>query len=102
MLPQKILKIRYPRSAKIAFGVQHLLHHSIVYTFIHYRTINMDALKIAFLRSWCEFHSEFLLLSKLLQFFFLGEIFSGNSRSFLGPMVPWSDTFSTPDSDIDS
>jgi hypothetical protein len=30
-------------------------------------------------------------------FSFLGEIFSGNSKHFLGPMVPWSDVlFSTP------
>ena len=29
-------------------------------------------------------------------FYFLGETFSGRSRDFLGPVVPWSDTFSTP------
>ena len=64
-------------------------------TFIHYRTIKMDVLIIACLRPWCEFSSEVFFLSKFLQFLFLlGEIFSGNSKNFLGPM--WSDTISTP------
>ena len=41
MLCQKILKIKFPRLAKNAFAIQHLLHHSISYIFIHYNcTIN--------------------------------------------------------------
>ena len=41
MLCQKILKIKFPRLAKNAFVIQHLLHHSIAYIFIHYNcTIN--------------------------------------------------------------
>ena len=56
--------------------------------------MKMDALIIVSLRSWCEFSSEFHLLSKSFQFFFfLGEIFSWNSKLFLAPMVPWSDPF---------
>ena len=39
MLRQKILKTRCLRLAKNAFAIQHLLHHSIIYTFIHYPTI---------------------------------------------------------------
>ena len=54
MLLQKMLKIRCPRF-KNAFAIQHLLHHSIVYTFIHYHTIRMDALIIAFLRSYVQY-----------------------------------------------
>ena len=50
MLCQKILKIKCPRLAKNAFAIQHLLHHSIAYIFIHYNfTINyykMNALII--------------------------------------------------------
>jgi hypothetical protein len=46
------LKIRCPKLAKNVFPIQDLLHHSIIYTFIHYRTIKMDALIIAFLRSY--------------------------------------------------
>ena len=38
MLRQKILKTRCLRLAKNAFAIQHLLHHSIIYTFIHYPT----------------------------------------------------------------
>jgi hypothetical protein len=45
--PQKILKIRCPRLAKNAFAIQHLLHHSVVYTFIHYRTMNYHLYTIA-------------------------------------------------------
>ena len=29
------------------------------------------------------------------------KIFSGNPKNFLGPMVPWSDTFSTTEGKID-
>jgi hypothetical protein len=36
MAPQNNLKIKCPRLAKNAFAMQHLLHHSIIYTFIHY------------------------------------------------------------------
>ena len=36
MLHQKILKTRCLRLAKNAFAIQHLLHHSIIYTFINY------------------------------------------------------------------
>jgi hypothetical protein len=40
MLPRKFdLKIRCHRLATNAFAIQHLLHHSIIYTFIHYPTI---------------------------------------------------------------
>ena len=39
MLRQKILKTRCLRLATNAFAIQHLLHHSIIYTFIHYPTI---------------------------------------------------------------
>jgi hypothetical protein len=42
MLPQNILKIKCPRLAKNAYAKQHLLHHSIIYTFIHYHTMNED------------------------------------------------------------
>jgi hypothetical protein len=38
MLHQKILKTRCLRLAKNAFAIQHLLHHSIIYIFIHYPT----------------------------------------------------------------
>jgi hypothetical protein len=38
MLCQKILKTQCLRLAKNAFAIQHLLHHSIIYTFIHYPT----------------------------------------------------------------
>ena len=38
MLCQNILKTRCLRLAKNAFAIQHLLHHSIIYTFIHYPT----------------------------------------------------------------
>ena len=37
VLPQKIMKVRCPRLGKNVFAIQHLLHHAIVYTFIHYR-----------------------------------------------------------------
>jgi hypothetical protein len=37
------------------FAIQHLLHHSIVYTFVHYRTIKMDAHIIAFLSSYLQY-----------------------------------------------
>jgi hypothetical protein len=37
--PQNILKIKCPRLAKNAFATQHLLHHSIIYTFVYYHTI---------------------------------------------------------------
>jgi hypothetical protein len=36
---KKILKTRCLRLAKNAFAIQHLLHHSLIYTFIHYPTI---------------------------------------------------------------
>ena len=48
--PQKIMKVRCPRLGKNVFAIQHLLHHAIVYTFIHYRLI-MIALKF-YLGSW--------------------------------------------------
>jgi hypothetical protein len=38
--PQNILKIKCPRLAKNAFATQHLLHHSIIYAFIYYHTMN--------------------------------------------------------------
>jgi hypothetical protein len=38
--PQNISKIKCTRSAKNAFVAQHLLHHSIIYTFIYYHTMN--------------------------------------------------------------
>jgi hypothetical protein len=38
--PQNILKINYPRLDKSAFATQHLLHHSIIYTFIYYHNMN--------------------------------------------------------------
>ena len=102
ILPQKMLKIRCSRLSKNAFAIQYLLHHSIVYTFTHYRTIMMDALIIAFLRSSLQYKyiTSFLLVrifplnfSFYLNyhnylFFFLGEIFSGNSKHFLGPIGP--------------
>jgi hypothetical protein len=37
---QNILKIKCPRLAKNAFATQHLLHRSIIYTFIYYHTMN--------------------------------------------------------------
>jgi hypothetical protein len=40
--PQNILKIKCPRLAKNAYAMQHLLHHSIIYTFIYYCTMNED------------------------------------------------------------
>ena len=40
--PQNILKIKCPRLVKNAFAMQHLLHHSIIYTFIYYHTMNED------------------------------------------------------------
>ena len=96
MLPQKIMKIRYSRLAKNAFVIQHLLHYSIVYTFTHYRTIMMDG---------CHTHNtgNILSISKnfyLLNFynylfflsFFLGEIFSGNSKKFSGNSKKFSGT----------
>jgi hypothetical protein len=101
--PQKILKIRCPRLAKNAFAIQNLLHYSIVYTITHYCTIKMDALIIAFLRSYPTVQVTFFLLVRIfaLNFSFyllkcFGQIFSGNSENLLGLMVPWSDTFSTP------
>ena len=42
MLPQNILKIKCPRLAKNAYAMKHLLHHSIIYAFIHYHTMNED------------------------------------------------------------
>ena len=39
MLPQQILKISCPRLTKNTFAIQHLLHRSVIYTFIHCRTI---------------------------------------------------------------
>jgi hypothetical protein len=36
--PPENLKTRCLRLAKNAFAIQHLLHHSIIYTFIHYPT----------------------------------------------------------------
>jgi hypothetical protein len=42
MLAQNILKIKCPRLAKNAYAMQHLLHHSIIYTFIHYHIMNED------------------------------------------------------------
>jgi hypothetical protein len=42
MLPQNILKIKCPRLAKNAHAMQYLLHPSIIYTFIHYHTMNED------------------------------------------------------------
>jgi hypothetical protein len=38
--PQNILKIKCPRLAKNAFATQHLLHHSIIYTFVYYHDMN--------------------------------------------------------------
>ena len=57
MLHQKILKIRCPR---LAFAIQYLLHHSIVYTFIQCRTIMMDALIIAFQMSYVHYIGNIL------------------------------------------
>jgi hypothetical protein len=48
LFPQKILKIRCPRLAKNAFAIQHLLHNSIVYTFVYFCAMKMGALMIAF------------------------------------------------------
>jgi hypothetical protein len=42
MAPQNNIKIKCPRLAKNAFAMQHLLHHSIIYTFIYYHTMNED------------------------------------------------------------
>jgi hypothetical protein len=42
MLPQNILKIKHPRLSKNAYAMQRLLHHSLIYTFIHYDTMNED------------------------------------------------------------
>ena len=92
-LPENF-EIRCPRLAKNA--IQHLLHHSIVeHIYTPYRTIKMVAFIIAFLRSWCEFSSESLLLSELLQFFLscMGKYFLGTQKHFWDQ---WSDTFSTP------
>jgi hypothetical protein len=52
---------------------------------------------ICYIWLWLEFNSsEFLLLSKSLQLYpFLWNIF-WELKIFLGPMVLWSDTFSTP------
>ena len=77
----------------------HLLHHSIVYTCIHYCTIKMDVLLIAFLRSYIQyrrgnilsieynFSSEFFALSKFLQWSFSlsWKYFLGTRKIF--PMV---------------
>ena len=49
------LKISCSRLAKNAFAIQYLLHYSTVYTFTHYCTIKMDALIIAFLRSYLQY-----------------------------------------------
>jgi hypothetical protein len=38
--PQNSLKIKYPWLAKNTFAMQHLLDHSIIYTFIYYHTMN--------------------------------------------------------------
>ena len=58
MLCQRILKIKCPRLAKNAFAIQHLLHHSIAYIFIHYNcTINyykMNAFIISFPRAYLQ------------------------------------------------
>ena len=54
LLLRKSLKIWCLTLAKNAFAIQHLVHHSIVYTFIHYRTITVDALLIAFLSSYLQ------------------------------------------------
>jgi hypothetical protein len=81
-LPENF-EIRCPRLAKNASAIQHLLHHSIVeHIYTPYRTIKMVAFIIAFLRSWCEFFSEFLLLSELLQFFLscMGKYFPGTQK----------------------
>ena len=75
ILPQKMLKIRCSRLAKNAFAIQYLLHHSIVYTFTHYRTIMMDALIIAFLRSSLQY--------KYITFFLLVRIFPLNFSFYL-------------------
>ena len=109
MLPKKILKIRCPRLAKSSFAIQlcYLLLQSN--TFTHYRTIEMVALIIAFLRLWREFFSEFLLFSKLLHlsFFFLswGNMFwelkkfsraNGPAvRHFFHPWIPPAPSFPT-------
>ena len=99
-----MLKIWCPRLAKNAFAIQHLLHHSIVYTFIHYRTIKIDAVIIAFLSSYSIYSTDnilsigqtlnFFLLSKfftIICFSFLEKYFLGTQKNF------WSDTFPTPD-----
>jgi hypothetical protein len=87
MLCQKILKIKCPRLAKNAFAIQHLLHHSIAYIFIHYNcTINyykMNALIIAFPRVYLQVQVISFLLVRVFFSFFLGEIFSGTN----GPVV---------------
>jgi hypothetical protein len=92
MLCQKILKIKCPRLAKNAFAIQHLLHHSISYIFIHYNcTINyykMNALIIEFPRAYLQVQViSFLLVRVLilqLSFFlsFLGKYFLGTLNIF--------------------
>jgi hypothetical protein len=70
MLPQNILKIKCPRLAKKAFAMQHLLHHSIIYTFIHYHTMNEDG---------CTYNCIFELIpTEQVTFFLLVTIFPLN------------------------
>jgi hypothetical protein len=75
MLPQKILKIKCPTLAKNAFAMQHLLHHSIIYTFIQYHTMNEDG---------CTYNciSE-LISTEQVTFFLLVTIFSLNFSFYL-------------------
>jgi hypothetical protein len=41
--PPEYFEIKCPRLAKNAYVMQHLLHHSIIYTFIYYHhTMNED------------------------------------------------------------
>ena len=75
MLPQNILKIKCPRLAKNAYAMQHFLHHSIIYTFIYYHTMNEDG---------CTYNciSE-LIPTEQVTFFLLVTIFPLNFSFYL-------------------
>jgi hypothetical protein len=106
MLLQKIVKTWCLRLAKNAFAIQHLLHHSIIYTFIHYPTNFVllrwtciseviPAVQVAFFLLVRIFPLNLSFLSKFLQYIFLswGNIF-WEIKKFSG--TNGQDTFSTP------
>ena len=70
-MPQKILKIRCLRlMAKNVFAIPRLLHHSIVFLFIHYCTVEMDVLLISYIHTYIH--------TVQVTFFLLGRIFPLN------------------------